>query len=116
MHELGILVNVVRNVQSVAQENNVTKVEKIVLEVGEACGVIPDYMQKQFPIALSILNNPVFDDCTLDIKMVNAKGICQSCKKMFWLKPNKGICPYCGSEDFTTNRGTELLIKEIVAC
>jgi hydrogenase nickel incorporation protein HypA/HybF len=114
MHELGVLVRAVRNVQAVAEQNNVTRVEKIVLEVGEVCGAIPEYLQKEFPLA--ILNNPMFEDCELEIKVITAKGKCQKCHKIYWLKQNKGICPFCGSDDFITNRGTELYIKEIVAC
>jgi hydrogenase nickel incorporation protein HypA/HybF len=113
MHELGVLVRVVRNVQAVAEQNNVQKVEKIVLEVGEVCGVIPEYLDKQFPLAT--LNNPMFSDCKLDIKVITAKGMCQDCHKIYWLKKNKGICPYCGANNFATASGTELYIKEIVA-
>jgi hydrogenase nickel incorporation protein HypA/HybF len=113
MHELGVLVRVVRNVQEVAEQNHAEKVAKIVLEVGEICGAIPEYLEKEFPLAT--LNRPMFSDCELEIKVITAKGKCQNCHKIYWLKQNKGICPYCGSDDFITSRGTELYIKEIVA-
>ena len=42
MHELGIVVRVIEQVEKVAEENKVEKVAKLTLEVGEVSSVVPD--------------------------------------------------------------------------
>ena len=42
MHELGIVMKVVDEVEQVAKENNVQKVTNLRLEVGEVSSIVPD--------------------------------------------------------------------------
>ena len=41
MHELGIVFYIIRDVKQVAQENSVTKVSKVVMNIGEVSTVVP---------------------------------------------------------------------------
>ena len=52
MHELGILNHVVRTVDRIAKENGIEKIDHITLEVGEASGCVPAFLEKLFPIAI----------------------------------------------------------------
>lgn len=113
MHELGILVHIVRTVEDVAKKNNVSRVTEIKLDVGEICGAFPKFLKMQFPLAID--DNPLFKDCELKIKVIKAKGRCTKCNRLYYLKENKGICPYCKHDDFVTTSGTELQINNITA-
>ena len=44
MHELGIIVHVMRTVEEVAAENNLTEIRSVTCEIGEVSGVVPEYM------------------------------------------------------------------------
>ena len=44
MHELGIIVHVMRTVEDVAAENNLTEIRSVTCEIGEVSGVVPEYM------------------------------------------------------------------------
>ena len=44
MHELGIVFYIIRDVKQVAQENSVTKVSKVVMNIGEVSTVVPEYL------------------------------------------------------------------------
>ena len=48
MHELGIIVHVMRTVEEVAAENNLTEIRSVTCEIGEVSGVVPEYMADCF--------------------------------------------------------------------
>ena len=41
MHELGIIAEVVRRVETIAKQQQITKIETLVLQIGELSSVIP---------------------------------------------------------------------------
>ena len=41
MHELGIVFHVIKTVERVGAENDLTRVAGVTLELGEVCGAIP---------------------------------------------------------------------------
>lgn len=45
MHELGIVLNVIDRVEDIAKENNVKKVTKLTLEIGEVSSIVPSYFR-----------------------------------------------------------------------
>lgn len=70
MHELGVLCHVVRTVERIARENHITRIKYITLEVGDASGYVPYYLDKLFPHALQCcpeIGTPV-------LKLVNVTG------------------------------------------
>lgn len=44
MHELGTVFYVIKEVEKVVEENGLTKVGSVTLEVGEVSGIIPHYL------------------------------------------------------------------------
>lgn len=40
MHELGLIIDVVEKVDRIAEEQNLKKIDKVVLQVGEAFSVV----------------------------------------------------------------------------
>lgn len=112
MHELGIIIEVVKQVETYAQENNLTEVEKIVLQVGELSSMYPKYIEDVYPIAVERTS---LKDTKLEIEMLPGLGTCKSCNFGYNLVLNKNKCPLCGSEEYLVISGTEFYIKSIVA-
>ena len=73
MHELGVLCQIVKRVNRIAGDNQISKVKHVTLEVGEASGFVPIFLEKLFPVAVE--NFPVFDSCALKIEKVEGKGL-----------------------------------------
>ena len=44
MHELGVVFHIIDELKAVADDNNVTRFSKVVLELGEVSSVIPSYL------------------------------------------------------------------------
>lgn len=51
MHELGIVLHVIDQVEELARENNVSKVTRLTLEVGEVSSIVPSYFSDCFELA-----------------------------------------------------------------
>ena len=52
MHELGILRQILKTVNRVAEDKIIPRVKHIVVEVGDASGVVPQYLMKLYPVAV----------------------------------------------------------------
>lgn len=73
MHELGILRQIVKVVESVAEKNIIEYVKYITLEVGRESGIVPRYMKKMFPVAADAF--PILKKTELRILMVRGRGL-----------------------------------------
>lgn len=110
MHELGVLLEVVEQVSKVAAENEVTRIGKLVLQVGELSSIIPKYMQKIYPAAV---DGTILEGSELEIEIIPGNGMCKQCSSVYNLLEERGICPQCGSKEFEMLSGKEFFIKEI---
>jgi len=112
MHELGVVIQVVKSVEKVVLENNLKKVDKIVLQIGEASSMIPKYVKDCYPAAV---DGTEFEDTKLEIEILLANAMCHDCEKVFSNLNKNRICPNCGSNQWELISGKEFIIKEIVA-
>ncbi|MBQ3487049.1 MAG: hydrogenase maturation nickel metallochaperone HypA [Clostridia bacterium] len=111
MHEVGIISSMLKTIEAVMEEEHLTKVEKIVLQVGELSGVLPHYMEECFPAAVYKTR---FQDTKLELDIVPGIARCDCCGLEFNGLKYDLTCPDCGNRDrFTRLSGDELIIKEI---
>ena len=73
MHELGVLHQVVKTVGRIAEENRISAIRHITLEVGRVSGFVPRYLRKLFPVAVD--SCPVLQKAKLYIEAVPGKGL-----------------------------------------
>jgi hydrogenase nickel incorporation protein HypA/HybF len=112
MHELGVMSEIVRIVEQIATEQNLTQVESIVLQIGEMASVIPYYVEQCYPAAV---NGTLLENTRLNIEILPANGRCRQCHKVFHVTEEYLKCPFCQSFSWELSGGRELMIKEIVA-
>lgn len=113
MHELGVVFEVVKTVEVFAKKNGVTKIEKLVLQIGELSSMIPEYIETCYPAAV---DGTFMENTKLEIEILPGNGLCRKCSRVFNLMNNKGRCPVCNIEDWELLSGKEFMIKEIIAC
>lgn len=113
MHELGIMIEVVKTVESFALKNHVSKIDTLVLQIGELSPVVPRYIQECYPAAV---DGTLLQHTKLKIEILPGNGICKQCNKVFNIFENNKKCPKCGGNDWEILCGKEFMIKEIVAC
>jgi len=113
MHEIGVLMEVVNSVERLAKENEVQKIQTLVLQIGEMSSMIPKYMQNLYPAAV---DGTILEGSTLEIEILPANALCRECNKVFNLVKNNGNCPVCNTNNWEMLSGKEFFIKEIVCC
>ena len=115
MHEVGILFQVVRSVESFAIKNGVTRIDTLVLQVGELSPVVPHYLEACYPAAV---DGTLLQETKLKIEVLPGTARCRACGKVWRLLESPQACPHCGAEGAENTEilgGREFMIKEIVA-
>ncbi len=112
MHELGVIIEVAKTVERFAEKNNLTVIDKIVLQIGEFSSMIPQYVEKCYPAAV---DGTSLENTKLEIEILPGNGFCLDCKKVFNILESDYKCPECRKDNFDVLGGKEFLIKEIVA-
>lgn len=113
MHELGIVFHIIKTIEDVAAEQHLSKVSKVVLEVGEVSTVIPDYLQDCWKWACK--RSALMDGSELVHEKIPAVTYCEDCGKTYETVKYAKICPHCQSEHTYLVQGNEVQIKEIEA-
>ena len=96
MHELGIVFHIAKKVESIAVENHVNHVAKVVLEIGEVSTVVPSYLEDCWKWKCT--KSEILKDCALEIEMIPAVTFCEDCENTYGTVEHGKTCPYCGSE------------------
>lgn len=113
MHELGIVYEVIKVVDKFVKENDIQKVEKIVLEIGQLSQAIPRFIEECYPAAVS---ETPYEETKLEIIQLPAKAQCGDCSEVYNIIEHRKICPKCGGGKYHLISGEEFNIKEIIAC
>ena len=113
MHELGIILHIAKTLDETAEENHITKIGKVVLEVGEVSGVVTDLMIDCWDYFK--VKHPVLAESTLVMEVTKAYTYCEDCKKTYETVKYGRTCPHCGSEKTFLLVGKDCMIKEIEA-
>jgi hydrogenase nickel incorporation protein HypA/HybF len=92
LHEVGVMIEVVKTVEKFTKQNSITKIETLVLQIGEISSMLPRYIKACYPMASE---GTILENAKLEIEVLPCNAICKECNKVFNLLEN---------------------IKEIVAC
>jgi len=114
MHELGTVLYVIEQVENVVEENHLSQVGSVTLQIGEVSGIIPQYIEDAWKWAIK--ESKYLKETELKVEKLDAVTYCEDCKKTYPTVKYAKICPYCGSEHTYLITGNEYIIKEIEAC
>lgn len=111
MHELGLVMKVIDEAEQVARANNVKRVLKLTLEVGEVSSIVPSYFTDCFEWAKR--KTEYLKDAELNMIILKGISYCNDCKQTYSTTEYAKKCPYCGSDDTYLVTGNELNIKDL---
>ncbi len=114
MHELGIVFHIIKTVARVAEDNGLSAVSKVTLELGEVSGAIPRELIDCWNWA--VRKSELLKGAELVIETIPAVTLCESCSQTYETVRYGRICPNCGSDLTYLVQGNEMNLKEIQAC
>ena len=81
MHELSIVTYVIKQVEELAKENELTKVNSVTLEFGEVSGIVPEYLVDCWNWYAK--KTPLIEGAQLITETIPAITWCDSCRKTY---------------------------------
>ena len=111
MHELTLLFGIADQVERVVKENGIDHVDAVVVDIGEATTVVPEFMLDGYEVV-----SDEFDflrGSELIINRIKAVGQCRECGTEFDIIEHEGKCPDCGSYDKEILSGFDFMIREV---
>jgi hydrogenase nickel incorporation protein HypA/HybF len=106
MHEMAITESVVA---AVSERIGPERAVRVVLEIGQLSGVVPDALRFCFEICAK---DTVLDGAALEIREIAGRAHCAACDADFAIDALVGLCA-CGSPELAIVTGRELRIKEV---
>lgn len=113
MHELGVTFHIIKSINDIAKEQNLTKVSRVTLQIGEVNMVVPSQLIDCWNWAVK--KETVLKDCPLEVETIKAITLCEDCGCEYSTVIHAKICPNCGSNHTYLKVGNEFIIKEIEA-
>ncbi len=113
MHELGVVYHIIKQLDDVRKENELTKIGSVTIELGEVSTVIPHFLEDCWNWARE--KHDYLKECEIKIEPIHAITHCEDCGTDYDTVPQGRICPNCGSEKTFLLQGNEFMIKEIEA-
>ena len=111
MHELGVVFHVIDSLNKIAKEQNIERISKVTLQIGEVSTVIPYQLEDCWNWAVK--KETVLKDCPIVVEQIKAITKCNNCNKTYETIKYAKVCPYCKSEDTYLIQGNEFIIKEL---
>ena len=112
MHELAVTEYVFNLVSKQAQANNVKKVDKIHLLIGDQCDYVPEIIEEYLQV---MSEGSPLEGVKVDAKVKESKVECKDCGATFTRHEFKDSCPKCGSLNLRLNRCTDFIVEKIEA-
>lgn len=114
MHELGIVFHIIDSLEKTAEENHLSEIASVTLELGQVSGVVDSYLKDCWKWAVK--KHDFIKEADLITVEIPAVTYCEDCQKTYDTVEHGRICPFCGSEHTYLLTGNEFNIKEIEAC
>ena len=111
MHELSIVTYVVKQVQEIAEENNLTEIESVTLEFGEVSGIVPEYLEDCWNWYTK--KEPIIQGTKFLYEIIPAVTWCDDCKSTYPTVQYGKTCPHCGSDAIRFTGGHGLVMTNL---
>jgi hydrogenase nickel incorporation protein HypA/HybF len=113
MHELGIVFQIVKTVEQVAEENMLNSIKSVTLELGQVSGVVHNQLKNCWKWATD--KSKTLNGTLLIIDEIPAVTFCETCNETYATIEYGKTCPHCSSSNTYLIAGSEMNDKEILA-
>ncbi len=108
MHEMSIVSSIMNIALMTADENRLSKINKIKVQIGDQRHLAPDLLEYAFSFSSK---KTIAEGAVLIIEKIPVTMTCLECKNTFTVEDRIYICPECESVNLQMNSGRELIIE-----
>ncbi len=112
MHELSLVLSMLRVAEDAARQDGASRIDAIHLEIGALAGVVPEALEFAFGAARE---GTMAEHARLDVTYLPAIAYCRTCEAAFELDNRFGIalCPTCGTPSADLRQGREMHVSHL---
>ncbi len=111
MHEMPIVMNVVRSMDQYAEQYHIPEIRVVVMELGQASSVQPFFFRSCWDPVIGQSRHLL--NASLEIREIPCEAKCNSCGHTFHPAEFTAPCPNCNSNAWNVISGRDVRIKEI---
>lgn len=112
MHELSYVVKLAKQAAAAAEANGAKRVEEVDIVIGEMTGLVPEYMKRYWPSAVS---GTILEGSELKVDLQPVEFQCSRCGKTYHpSRENNYLCPDCRISSGRLLHGREFMIRSII--
>jgi len=112
MHELSIARSVIDSVERICQDDHLSKVKEVTLDIGSMSGVSKSALMFCWPLATK---QTLLEECQLVVNEIPLTLECLTCHQQSSPDVFVMCCEHCGSSNVQVQKGNELKIKNMEA-
>lgn len=110
MHEVSIVYDVIQIVEENSKLNNINKVNKVFMKIGEFTCIDENSINFAFE---TLRKNTLCEEAILEVERVKGKAMCNVCNEEFIIDFTSKLCPKCKCYSSNITSGYEILVYEI---
>lgn len=112
MHELSYMSRMVTTALLACEENDIKKVDELVISVGETTGLIPHYLEDYYP---KCTEGTLLEGSHLTVHFIPVTAKCLNCGEEYKPSPkDQYACPKCQSIKASFIAGREFRLDRII--
>lgn len=110
MHEMSIATELLRELQTVADQNCLSSITSFVVRAGEMRAIVPEALDIAFE---SLAEGTCAQSATLELQIEPAKARCRACGAEFRPQEDSFLCPRCGQAVAEIIRGNDIMLLSV---
>lgn len=110
MHEMSIAQDLMRQLEELAVENAITRVESVTVRAGVLAGIVPEALDMAFAC---LAEGTVAEGAELELEVEPALAECRRCGHRFQPEIDAYVCERCGAADVRILRGRDIILSSL---
>ena len=110
MHELSIITSIFDILEQVAEENRLTTITRVKLNIGKLQQIVPDMLSFAFE---TVAAGTKAEGAQLEVEELPITMQCQTCRTEFLVEEQIFMCPDCSGTALHMLQGMEILLESV---
>lgn len=110
MHEMSIANELLGQLEAIAAENGLARIEQLTIRAGELRGIVPEALQIAWA---SVAEGTVAEGAELTLDIVAASARCEACGLTYQPTVDCYLCPQCNQARPELLSGNEILLTRV---